>query len=174
MNRILSIIVFLSIANFAVGQNHPMPVRPKASIGAEIAIPTGIFADLFSVGVGGSGKLEIPITAAFYGTATAGFTSFYKRNSSFGSSINDDNRSYVPLKLGGKYYLSEFIYSEVELGVSIGIQEDSGNSFAWGPGLGIAYPINDKSAVDVGLRYEKWSRHGTNLNQLGIRVAYQF
>ena len=174
MNRILSIILFFCIAHTAVGQNHPMPVRPKASIGGEIAIPTGIFADLFSIGIGGSGKLEVPITAAFYATATAGFTSFYTRNSRLGGSINDNNRSYVPLKLGGKYYLSEFVYGEAEAGVSVGIQEDSRNSFAWGPGFGIAYPINDKSAVDVGVRYEKWSRHGTNLNQVGLRIAYQF
>jgi len=178
MNRtvftFLSIILCVSIANFTFAQNHPMPVRPKASIGPEIAIPVGIFSDLFSIGLGGSGKLEIPITASFYASATAGFISFYTKNSRIGGSINDNNRSYVPLKVGGKYYLSELLYSEVEIGVSMGIQENSGNSFAWAPGFGIAYPINRKSAVDVGVRYEKWSRKGSNLNHIGVRLAYQF
>ena len=129
---------------------------------------------MFKVGFGGSGKFEIPITSSFYGTATAGFISFYTKNRDAGGNINNSNKSYIPVKAGGKYYLSPLLYTEVELGVSFGIQEDSGNSFAWAPGFGIAYPITRKSAIDAGIRYEKWSRNGSNLNQIGIRVAYQF
>lgn len=177
MNRkilLLSIILCAGVGQAAFAQNHPTPVRPRASIGPEIAIPSGVFSNLFSIGLGGSGKLEIPITASFYASATAGFISFYTKNSRLGGTINDNNRSYVPLKLGGKYYLSEFLYTEVEAGVSVGIQENSGNSFAWAPAFGIAYPISQKSAIDVGVRYEKWTRKGSNLNHVGIRAAFQF
>lgn len=168
----------ISLFAFSIGtasaQTSPMPVRPRATLGAEIGIPAGMFAELFKVGFGGSGKLEIPITSNFYGTATAGFISFYNKNRTEGGSINDNNRSYVPLKIGGKYYLGEFLYTEVEAGAAVGIQKSSGNYFAWAPGLGVAYPITQKSGIDVGVRYEKWSKSGRGLNQVGLRIAYQF
>jgi hypothetical protein len=109
-----------------------------------------------------------------YASAAGGFISFYAKNRLNGVKINRDNKSYVPLKAGAKYYLGRSFYAEGEVGASVGIQEGSGVAFAWAPGFGFVFPITGKSGIDAGVRYERWNKSGGNLNQTGIHVAYQF
>lgn len=157
-----------------VAQNKPSPVRPMLSIGTELAFPTGTFGSLFSVGVGASGRLEVPFTRSVYGMLTGGFVSFFAKNERFGTRVEMDNKSYIPLKAGARYYFSRNFYGQGEAGVSVGIQKNSGNSFAWGPGIGFLLPLSERTSLDAGVRTESWLRGGGDMDQVAIRVAYQF
>lgn len=148
----------------------------KFSVGLELGAPTGNAKNFYSVGFGGSGKIEIPATREFFITATAGFTSlYYKEGIRNGlRAINQPTtQGFVPLKVGGKYYFSPAFYGEGEIGASIGTNKGSSTSFAYAPGIGVSIPLIGRNALDVGLRYEGWSQNGS-FNQLALRAAYKF
>ncbi|WP_423147670.1 hypothetical protein [Rubrolithibacter danxiaensis] len=176
MKRILLLLVLTcSIVAEVNAQKTPYPVRPKINIGAEFGIPRRSgFGEYFNFGFGGSGKLEVPFTAALYGTASAGFISYYSKRTLIGSNEKLNNKSYIPLKLGVRYYLSKAFYGAGELGASVGVQRNSGSSMIWAPGVGFLFPLSERGALDAGVRYERWVRDGGNIDQVGIRVAYQF
>lgn len=172
MKKILltGLLFLVSVAVFA----QPKPVRPMVNIGAELAFPTrtGSFGEEFSIGIGGSGKFEVPFTSALYGTATAGFISFYRKKGLNGT--REDNKSYIPLKAGAKYYFNNLLFGEAEIGASVGVQKNAGTAFVWAPGIGFLLPVKGRHAITAGIRYEKWAREGGNINQIGVRVGYQF
>ena len=156
---------------------------PKFSIGLEVAAPTSDAHNLYSVGFGGSGKIEIPATRQLFITATAGYSSFYLKDAlkntlrTFGASLKP--AGFVPLKVGAKYYLIPLVYVEGELGAAIGVQQSAtgtnilsghGTAFAYAPGVGVVVPI---IGIDAGVRYEGWSQNG-HFDQVALRVAFRF
>lgn len=145
--------------------------KPRLSVGPEIAVPSGSYGDLFSIGFGGSGKFEIPVIEQLYLSIAAGYTTFYLKENGIASNVN---KSYVPLKGGVKYYLSPMFYTEGELGLSIGTIKNAGSALLLAPGLGVSLPFWTDSYLDAGIRYERWARVGGNVNQAGIRVAFKF
>lgn len=171
----LFLLSFLFAAVSAASAQHmgipPYTAKPRLSVGAEFTLPTGDFGKVFTIGFGGSGKVEIPLTRYLYGTATAGFITYYLKPEVKDLSIN---KSYIPLKAGAKYYFGGYFYGEGELGASIGANKNAGTSFAWAPGAGVSFPITKDGYLDAGIRYEKWARQGGDINQVGFRVAYKF
>ncbi len=161
----------LFFALFLHAQERSYLPKPRLSAGPEIAFPAGSFGDLFSIGFGGSLKVEVPVTREFYLTATAGYKTFYLKEGSKDLKIN---KGYVPLKAGGKYYLSPLLYAEGEVGVSIGTNKNAGSALAWAPGVGVSLPFTKDGYIDAGLRYERWARDGGNIEQVGVRIAYKF
>ncbi|MGV8878356.1 MAG: hypothetical protein ACOH2A_04915 [Sphingobacteriaceae bacterium] len=158
----------------AFAQNSRSFVARKAvSAGLELGIPAN---SIYNIGVGGSVKLELPIIAALSLTATAGYTQMYFKNALSGSTVSPKPDGFAPLKAGGKYYFSQGFYGEGELGAVFRTNHGSGSYFTYAPGVGFVFPINNHGAIDVGLRFEKWSgNHGYSaLTQTGIRVAYKF
>lgn len=172
-------------------QKRATVISPNFSVGLEVAAPLGDAKGIYGVGFGGSGKMEIPATKAFFITVTAGYTSFYLKDNikstlkAFGFAVKP--AGYVPLKAGGKFYISPLFYVEGEIGASIGVQRSTlgattllnntlsghGAAFAYAPGIGVSVPLLGKSAIDAGIRYEGWSQNG-QLNQAALRVAYKF
>jgi len=167
-------------------QKRATVMSPNFSVGLEVAAPVGDAKNLYNLGFGGSGKIEIPATKFFFITVTAGYTSFYLKDNiknalnAFG--IKAKPAGYIPLKAGGKYYVSPAFYVEGEIGASIGVQQSPvgyntlsghGTAFAYAPGVGVSIPLLGKSAIDAGVRYEGWSQNG-RLDQLALRLAYKF
>ncbi len=173
----LLVVLIISLLAFtAKGQkNAPSPVRPRISLGAEFAIPTDReFSKMFTIGFGGSGKLDVPITSALYATASAGFISFYTKDKYAGDPVDLNNKSYIPLKAGAKYYVSPLLYAQAEAGASVGVQKNSGTALIVSPGFGASLPITKTGFFNADIRYESWMRDGGNLNNFSLRVAYQF
>ncbi|MXV13699.1 outer membrane beta-barrel protein [Hufsiella ginkgonis] len=173
MKRFLIILLLpvFSAQVFAQVVIPPYTTKPRLGVGAEFGIPSGSFGNVFTIGFGGSGKFEVPITREFYATATAGFTTFYLKEDMKPLTIN---KSYVPLKVGGKYYFGNYFFGEGELGLSIGTNKNAGSAFVWAPGAGISFPVTKDGYIDAGVRYERWARDGGNINQAGFRIAYKF
>ncbi len=183
MKKLFLMFTIVTLTASAVSAQRTTTRRKKAalptkfSVGLELGAPTGDAKNLYNVGFGGSGKIEIPATPQFAITATAGYTSLYFKNDvrnvqrAFGLSTTP--AGFVPLKVGGKYYFSPVFYGEGEIGAAIGTNRGNGTSFAYAPGIGVSIPLIGKNGIDVGLRYESWSQN-YRINQLGLRVAYKF
>lgn len=172
---IIFLLIFIGLKFDALAQKTPSPVRPHVSLGAEFAFPVDKeFSNMFTVGFGGSGRLDIPVTAALYATASAGFISFYAKDRVNGTLLDMNNKSYVPLKAGAKYYLSPIIYAQGEVGASIGVQKSSGASLILAPAIGAIFPITKKGFLNADIRFENWNRDMGNLNHFALRAAYQF
>ncbi|MGV3706199.1 MAG: hypothetical protein ACO1NU_12555 [Arcticibacter sp.] len=169
MKRIVIGLLFGFIVQESIAQqtsNTPYPVRPRVNMDLEVSFPGGTYGDLFDIGFGGSGGLDIPVTRALYATGTAGVTSFYRKDS--------ETRTFIPMKVGAKYYITRMIYGQAEIGTSVGVQQGAGTAFIFAPGVGLSYPMTERSSVNAGFRYESWARDGGNIEQLAIKIGYQF
>lgn len=141
----------------------------KLGIGAEFAFPTGDFGDVYNLGYGGSLQFQTPIAAKLNFTATAGYLNF-KAKDQFGGG----NYGSIPAKLGARYFLAENFYAGGELGASFGTQEGSSTAFVYTPNIGVEFPVADKASIDLGARYEAWSRDSSTARFVGLRLAYNF
>lgn len=138
------------------------------SIGPELGIPS---QSVYSIGYAASAKVEVPVTSRFVITATGAYSSFtYK-----GSIIHDFGRqpaaTFVPLKAGLRYTAGLGAYLEGEMGDVMETNGDKRNLFAFSIGPGFLIRINGKPNLDLGFRYENWSKH--TLQQTAIRLAYR-
>lgn len=173
--QLLTIVMVLLCAGvFAQGKSSS---DAKLSVGLDFGLPVGSFADGTTIGFGGSGKAELPVSSDFNFTLTAGYISYYfeepvKRSlKTFGY---DTYMGYIPVKAGGKYYFSRSVYSEVEVGARFSTNNSGGTAFIYAPGLGVSYPGGNKRDIDFGIRYEGWSQDGDNIGQVAFRIAYKF
>lgn len=139
------------------------------SIGGELNIPQ---RSGYTIGYGASAKFELPFATALSFTATAGIHQYHLKTLFSGTSGGND--TFVPLKAGVKYYIDPRFYAEGELGTVIDRNRDNDqNRFTYSLGTGFLLPLrNTSNMIDLGLRYEEWSKNG--IQQFGIRVAYRF
>lgn len=148
--------------------------QPKISLGADFGFPVGNFSNVINYAVGGSLLYQNPITERFELTGNVGYL---RLNGKERNIINIKySEGFIPIKAGARYFLLENFYAAAELGASISTASGSGSgtSFVYAPALGVEFPVSDTGAVDVGLRYESWSRSNGTRSFIGIRAGYNF
>ena len=145
---------------------------PKLGIGPEFAFPIGSFGDNWKFGYGGSLLYQHPVASNINLTLNAGYISFQSKELPIvGGKIN---AGYIPLKAGASVFINENFYVNGELGAAFGTGDHaSGTAFAYSPGIGVEFPVSDKSSIDVSGRYEGWSKNGT-ISFIGVRAAFNF
>ncbi|UEG54211.1 hypothetical protein LLH06_04410 [Mucilaginibacter daejeonensis] len=152
--------------------------RPKLGIGFDVGVPLSVggLDRLYTIGIGGAGKYDLPVSSSFSFSFTAGYMSYSRKkyNISFYNFQRTGADGYIPAKAGGKYYFIPNFYGEAEIGVLFGINHNTGNSFIYAPGLGTSFPVSAKHDIDIGARYEGWSQSGGNTGQVAFRIAYKF
>ncbi|WGQ11939.1 acyloxyacyl hydrolase [Pedobacter gandavensis] len=154
----------------AQAQKDPAMNGPKLGIGAEFAFPVGNFGDFQNFGYGGSLNYQHPIAPNLNLTGSAGYINFESKEI-LGTKFNS---GFIPVKAGARYFLAENFYINGELGASFATgSNNSGTAFVYSPGIGVEFPVSDKSSVDLGGRYEGWSNNGT-ASFFGIRAAFNF
>lgn len=163
---ILLLLILPAFKTYA--QDGPKP-STAFSAGVEFGIPS---RNLYNVGVGASLKLEQPIVSPVSFTLTAGFSSFFRKNS-----LLNEGRSggdvFVPLKAGLRYSVSSGLFLEAEAGSAIELNYDERKLFAFSVGPAIMIPTGTENRnFELGLRYESWSAH--TLQQTAMRFAYRF
>ncbi|MDN3586446.1 hypothetical protein QWY86_07215 [Pedobacter aquatilis] len=150
------------------------------SFGAEIGLPSGNFSGISAIGTGGSIKLDVPVLNQLAVTVNAGFMNFFGRRNQV---LVVKDFTYIPIKGGLKYYLSDGFYAEAQAGTGLPINEGQKTLFVWSPGLGNIFKLRGKGLLDVGLRYEGWTGKNDEVQLLnssntkgfaGLRVAYSF
>jgi hypothetical protein len=148
---------------------------PKLGIGAEFAFPMGDFGDVSDLGYGGSLLYQHPIAANLNLTGSAGYLSFKGKDVVIGGvTYKGGNAGYVPVKVGARYFVAENFFVGGELGASFSTESGGKTAFAYAPGIGIEFPVADKSAIELGARYEGWSANSTTSSFIGLRLAWNF
>jgi opacity protein-like surface antigen len=179
MKRLFLLTAIAGVLAFssASAQNRKDPAMggAKLSAGVEFGLPTGDFSNSHKLGIGGSLVYIAPIADNLKFTANAGYISFSGKEYVITNniSIKQPSASFIPVKAGLRYYFIENFYGAAELGAVFAGKNASGTAFAYSPGIGIEFPIADKSTIDLGARYEGWSNNGT-LSFFGIRAAINF
>jgi hypothetical protein len=153
----------------------------RFSLGLELAMPMGDFADGASVGYGASARYEMPVGDNLGLTLTAGYLMF-------GGKDEGPDYSMIPVQVGAKYYFNEQqagLYLGVELGMhsfaytipavefnGVVVSEEqtvTDTYFSYAPQVG--YHLAN---IDLGLRYQIISSDGGSTSYLGLRAAYVF
>jgi opacity protein-like surface antigen len=147
---------------------------PKLGIGVEFGFPMGDFGDGYDLGYGGSLTYQHPIANKLNLTGNAGYLNFQSKDIPGFGKVNS---GYIPVKAGLRYFLAENIYVGGELGAVFSTGDgDGGTKFAYAPGVGVEFPVADKSTIELGGRYEGWSK-GDGLvtpQFIGLRLAWNF
>ncbi|MCX2451334.1 outer membrane beta-barrel protein [Pedobacter sp. PLR] len=155
----------------AKAQKDPAMNGPKLGIGAEFAFPMGNYGDFYKMGYGGSLTYQHPVAPNLNLTANAGYLSF-KTKEILGFS---GTSGYIPVKVGARYFLAENFYLNGEVGAAFATEDGDKTRFAYSPGAGVEFPVADKASIDLGVRYEAWSKEfGLTPSFIGVRAAFNF
>jgi len=188
---LLSILAFLFVITFAKAQSGN---KISYSIGPELAIPFnttsntyGLARDEYQDGIGGSVKIEAPITVDLHFTGSAGLVDYatnahylyFLPVSSGGQSegVQPPPFKFIPVKAGLQYYYGQYLYISGEAGAAFGANSVSTTSFIYSGGLGAIIPFNAHNGLDISARYERGflaPSYDSPMSQLAIRVAYKF
>ena len=150
-------------------------------IGPEINLPSGNSTNQSPIGYGGYFKGEVGLSQKFSITASAGIASFLGKKF-----LNNraETLSYLPLKVGLKYYTDEDFYFEGQSGASFQMNSNPKTAFAGSLGVG-TFIKNRKNSnqLDIGLRYEGWRSSrliipngtiNTTFSFFSLRAGYAF
>lgn len=180
----ITFIAILMSVQYSVAQNG------RISIGAELGLPMGDFADAADMGFGGSLRYEMPMGDNLGLTLTAGYLMFGGKDQDVsGVTVKGADWSMIPVQVGAKYYFQEQqngFYGMVELGIHatsvksdsytttyygqpVTVPESSSSStdFSYAPSVG--YHLAN---LDFGLKYQMIATSGSSTSYLGICLAY--
>jgi hypothetical protein len=170
MKKLLLLILLSVIYIHAHAQDDNNTVA--LSVGPELAFPA---RSVYNIGYGASLKVEIPLAEKFSLTATGGISSFHYKGAFTNTFGEQKTGRFIPLKIGTRYNIGPGVFFEAELGDVIetrnNLDKPNRNLFAFSLGPVFLIKLSDKQAVDLGVRYEQWSKN--TLQQTAIRVAYR-
>ncbi len=181
-------ILSLAFAALSLGVNAQSTTKStsadtgvRLSIGAEAGIPVGDFNNGYNANVGGSLQADIPVASQLFVTVNAGYNTFLGKTIS-GTTASFTNIQLIPAKAGLKYFAAQNFYVQAEAGASFVVNKDdlkvtNSTVFTYAPQVGYLFPLGGKNYIDAGVRFEgntPFVTNGSNLNFVGLRVAYAF
>lgn len=160
-------VLALGVAALAKGQNNG---DTRFSVGAELGVPTGSFANGWGFGVGASAQAEHFFQENVSGTGMAGFISYIGK--SVGGNLKNKSYNIIPLRVGARVYAGEGFHAGAQIGVGfLSIGGNSATAFAYSPQIGYNFKTNNGKAIDATLKYDGYTKNGT-FGALGIRIAF--
>ncbi len=161
----------LCVSFIAKSQDNPGSGDLKFSTGAELALPMGTFGDAYGLGLGASAQADYYVSDKVSLNLNAGYITYSGKSIDvLGVSIKAPNWNVIPVMAGARYFITEKFYGSAQLGLSFWSTEGAnGSEFTYAPGIGYKF-----SKIDVQLKYNSISTEGESLNNLGVRVAYNF
>ncbi|GAB3919694.1 hypothetical protein [Mucilaginibacter myungsuensis] len=174
MKKLLLSVLILGACFTAKAQFQTPPDEVKKasfSAGPEFVIPA---RSVFSIGYGASVRGEIPVKNDWYASVSAGYTYLKFKSAWNGIAGSQPNAEYVPIKVGAFYKAGPGLYLLGELGTALEVRNSvnpKGNPFIFAFGPGFLFKLSEKQNIDLGVRYEQWSK--SLLTQTGVRVAYK-
>ena len=173
MKKFLLLILIATVFSNTYAQRRGSDEKQSVFLGAgfELGLPSN---SPISVGYGGSLKAEVPFAQSVAFTLTAAYMSYNYKDSfiSLAGTPQTLHPQFTPVKAGIRFQAGPGFYSEGELGEAIRLNNGSGGLFDYSIGLGFLVPVDRKSALDIGFRYEAYSE--TQYRQTAIKVAYRF
>ena len=145
--------------------NQTLPVKSGFSIGFEAGLPVGENAKPYGSAIGASLQYETRPDPGIGITFNGGYLSY-----NFKSAYGDGSVGFIPLLAGVKYYPSRNVFFHAQLGAAVGTKNGQGTSFAYAPGIG----YNFSSTIDAELKYLGISNSAGSINNVGIRLGFNF
>jgi hypothetical protein len=145
------------------------------SIGGDLGLPTGDFAEGFNVGPGLRAKLLFGINTTGYITATSGINFFSAKPELLNTGASLTFR-IIPILAGYRHTINSF-FIEPQFGfgvysatVSTGGTSESGstNAFTWAAAMGYM-----GKSFEAGVRYQSGEKDGS-ISMIGINISYIF
>jgi hypothetical protein len=167
--------ILLSAIAVFFGLNHSLAQssESKIGLGLEAAFPVGDFKQTADYAIGVSLLYQKPVAQNLSITGNVGYLRFH--GPAVYSSIKY-KQGFVPIKAGARYFIVPHIYGAAELGVAFSTANGygSGTFFIYTPSLGTEFPVSRTGTIDIGLRYESWTRSTGTLSFAGIGAGYNF
>lgn len=165
---VLFLIIILFVSGSLIAQ------QPGISIGGNVYFPVGDWAEIASIGYGGSVTYEHPMGRNIAGVIYSGYTYF-------GGDEEGLSWSMIPLVAGAKFYFTPKLdwYMAGLLGVNfvtakttfLGSEVSaSSTEFAGNGNFGYELKTSDKGALDISAGFVYIS----DLSYFGMRLAYIF
>jgi hypothetical protein len=169
-------IILIAVASFLMLNNvnaQTNKYESKIGLGVDFGFPIGDYKNTADYGVGVSLLYQKPVSENLSITGNVGYLRFH------GPSILENinyKEGFVPIKAGARYFIAPYLYGAGELGVafSTAYGRGAGTAFVYVPSLGTEFSVSNSGTVDVGLRYECWSRGSGTLSFVGLRAGYNF
>ena len=140
-------------------------------IGPGLNQHVGFWSDVFKTGYSGSLMYERTLTNNLSASVSAEYFNFHEKV----VRLSDEKLEGFPVKAGLKYYFHNNLYLSGEAGVVwYGYNQTSYQSFIYAPGIGMDLPITNRSAVNFGLRYDRWTFLGGSTKQIALKIAFKF
>ncbi len=182
--RILLVVIFFASVTCSFAQTTTRPWN--FNVGLYGAQPLDNMRSIFNDGIGGSIKFEYHFKPYVFFTVDGGYETFGVKGHLQNAYV-PSTYSYVPVKLGVKYYPIGGLYAEVQGGVVYYGQHGGGSAFDFSPGIGYSF----KPGFELGIRFEEWRQdpeahikddYGqtgpfktvSTFNQLSLRLAERF
>jgi len=163
-----------AVGAFAQSTSSSSSGQANFSVGAEGAVPVGNYSDLYSFGYGVSFKAAMLVGNNTDFTLSAGYMSFqvkYEVKQALLASGNSASAGgFVPLKAGLRVHDANGLFFEGQLGAAIATTGGGGTAFAYAPGIGFI----SESGVELGVRYEAWTRNSQTFGQMVAHLGYNF
>lgn len=172
MKKILSIVIACFFTwNYSLAQTSGN--ESKIGLGLDAAFPVENFKNTADYGIGVSLLYQKPVAKNLNITGSVGYLRFH------GPAVYSNikyKQGFVPIKAGARYFIVPHVFAAADMGVSISTANGygSGTSFSYAPGLGTVFPVSKTGTLDIGLRYENWSRSTGTLSFAGLRAGYNF
>jgi len=166
-----TVLLMLFLFANAYAQSSAQVAEPRLGIGLDIGLPIGDFGDFANYGVGGSILYQHPVSTSLNITGNVGYIKFNGKQT---IGTLKYMQSFIPIKVGARYFLTQNIYGTAEVGSSIATTSGSGASFIYTPGLGVEIPVSNTGSLDIGARYESWTKNTGTTSFIGIRAGYNF
>ncbi|AMR31991.1 hypothetical protein A0256_11430 [Mucilaginibacter sp. PAMC 26640] len=171
MKRLI-FILFAFVTVYAHGQDSNVITQPNnkaISIGAEGMITRK--NAFFPYGVGVSLKGEYPLGEGLSLTATGAYNRFFIKDAYKNPTGSTPLASFIPVKVGAKYFIGGGIYTEGELGAAIETNYEKKKYFNLTVGIGYTLQVTTHNSLDFSFRYEDWGDQTIRFGAL--RVAYR-
>ncbi len=184
-NALHKIIALLLFAGSYLGANaQAIPDTLRISVGVEAGLPnSAMYAGL----LGGSLRIDYPITRKLYVTATGGFNQMFVSSnaSTFPQGISNvkfADLQTVPIKAGIKYFAIRHFYLLGEVGQTLLLNKAQAfatynSSFTFSPQIGMLFFLKKRTYIDAGIRYESvksFNNDNEKLDFWAAHVAFAF
>jgi len=143
------------------------PSRQKLGIGINAGIPTNSGS---TFALGADLRYQFDIDRQLSIPVTTGFTSFFNEDV---AGMDVKNSNFIPLKAGLKFFFSDSgagAYGLAEAGAGFSTNSGGGTWFTYSPAIGYAW----SNGLDLGVKYEGYSKSSVNNGYVGLRLAYGF
>ena len=150
----------IAISTVSLQAQNMSAKKTGISIAANIGVPTSTG---YSFAAGGDIQADFGVAEGLKLTLSGGY-----ENYSVKSSYGGGSGYFIPVLGGVKFPFSDKFYGHAQLGYGFG--KGGGGAFGYAPSIGYNFSPN----FDASVKYLAFSKSGSTLGSVNLRLAYDF